>query len=252
MGDRHEQEPPGGPEHRTARCHGEPVGHDERREGEQRPQDGVHAQRVLDPPVQDHRHGAQHAYGGYEQQQSAHDDDGRQHDEERERPVPPSLRDNIADPRGGVAEPSPDRGELPGARVGPFGQYGREGMPPAPHDDGEQRHRERAHAHTQREQDPFVPLTLAFGFLPEPSAFRRGLPSDLFGDVLAYPFPFVVEFLPVGFEPGFVLSERGLAFEDALTAFFPFDAGAFPFLGFLEQFRGLVEFGELFPERPIR
>lgn len=242
MGDGGEQDPPGGPSHRTVGDQSEPVRHHEAREHEQCPENGVHAERPLLPPVLDRIFGERRVDDDDQQRHAAHHGEDHQHGYKGERPVPPSLRDGSSDPHADVVEPPADRGELLSARVDPFGQHGHEGGPSALHDDGEQRHREHAHAHSQREQDPLAPLALSVGFPSEPFAFRRNLLFDLFGDVLAYPFPLVVEFRPVGFKPGFVLPECVLAFEDAFTAFFSFGAGAFPPFGFFEQSAGLVEF----------
>ena len=112
-------------------------------------------------------------------------------------------------------------------------------MPPALHDDDKQGNHGRAHAHAQGEQDAPVFPALPVGIVSESLLFLFGLLSDLFGDVFPQSFPFAVELRPV-------------AVEDAPTMLFLFCAIVFPPFGFFEQPARLVEFGELFPERPIR
>lgn len=134
----------------------------------------------------------------------------------------------------------------------PFRQRSHEGMPPALHDDDKQGNHGRAHAHAQGEQDAPVFPALPVGIVSESLLFLFGLLSDLFGDVFPQSFPFAVEFRPVAFEARFILLGCGFAVEDAPTMLFLFCAIVFPPFGFFEQPARLVEFGELFPERPIR
>ncbi len=110
-----------------------------------------------------------------------------------------------------------------------------------------------AHTPTHRgEQDAPVFPALPVGIVSESLLFLFGLLSDLFGDVFPQSFPFAVEFRPVAFKARFILLECGFAVEDAPTMLFLFCAIVFPPFGFFEQPARLVEFGELFPERPIR
>ena len=138
------------------------------------------------------------------------------------------------------------------AGLEPFRQRGHEVAPPVLHGDGEHGNGERAHAQTQDEQDASAPLPLLVVVLLEASAFTVRLDVDLFCDALAHRLSFVFEFRPVVSEPDFAGFEHGFADEDEVTTLFPFGAGAFSPLGLLEQSAGLVEFGELFPERLIR
>ena len=78
-------------------------------------------------------------------------DENEQHEEEGERPIPPSPGNDFAKPRINVAKPLTNRGKLLLARVKPLGQCGREDMPSACHDNDRHGDGERTHAYAQSE-----------------------------------------------------------------------------------------------------
>lgn len=111
----------------------------------------MHPECPLPPPVHDRHFGEQRIADSYEQWYCAHGDENEQHEEEGERPIPPSPGNDFAKPRINVAKPLTNRGKLLFARVKPLGQCGREDMPSACHDNDRHGDGERTHAYAQSE-----------------------------------------------------------------------------------------------------
>lgn len=151
MRDGDEKHPPSKPMHRAVGNHSEAIGQSEAGKDKQRPEDAMHPECPLPPPVHDRHFGERHIADSYEQRHSAHGDENEQREEEGERPIPPSPGNDFAKPRINVAKPLTNRGKLLLARVKPLGQCGREDMPSVCHDDDKHGNGERTHTYAQSE-----------------------------------------------------------------------------------------------------